>query len=48
MTKREAIERTQFEDTICAESSLPYSEARHRARLLCRHGKTYSRLQEAN
>ncbi len=46
MTRREAIERERFSALLCRESGYVYA---HRcAELLCRHGKTYARLQEAN
>ena len=48
MTLNEAKQRLEFERVICEESALPWSEAKHRAALLCRHGKTYARIQEAN
>lgn len=46
MTKREYQERATFADVIAAESQ--NAEARHIADLFMRHGRTYSRLQEAN
>ncbi len=48
MTKREYEQRATFERTIAKESALPYGEAVRLAALLCRHGVTYSRLQEDN
>ena len=47
MTRREAEARNNFNSLVRAESELPYTEAYRRAELLCRHGKTYSRIQEA-
>ncbi len=48
MTKHEMEARIRFEGRIAKESSLPYFDAVAKAKLLCRHGATYSRLQEAN
>ncbi len=54
MTKREAENRTIFADIIASEvaaTEYPLSDkstARTLADLICRHGKTYSRLQEMN
>jgi hypothetical protein len=45
MTLKEAEARTEFENTLLEESKR--SSARNAANLLCRHGRTYARLQEA-
>jgi hypothetical protein len=47
MTKREADARTEF-GRIMTEESGGYVNAARVADLLCRHGKTYARIQEAN
>lgn len=46
MTKSEFEQRYKFEQIIREESTLPYSEAKHRAELLLRHGRTYANIQE--
>jgi hypothetical protein len=45
MTRKEAEARTEFENILLEESKR--SSARNAANLLCRHGRTYARLQEA-
>lgn len=46
MTRKDYESRRQFEDILAGESKR-YG-ARTLAQLLCRHGVTYSRIQEAN
>ena len=49
MTRKEADERTAFENIIVAETTeRGVINAWYYARLLCRHGKTYARIQELN
>lgn len=46
-TRKYIIEREAFESSIANESSKPFFEARKLASLICRHAKTYARIQEA-
>lgn len=47
MTRQEAIQRHDFENVLIAESG-DFAKGRRAAELLCRHGKTYARIQEGN
>src|ERR1041385_6432346 len=55
MTRKEAEARTEFENILLEEQAFDArrgperkpSSARNAANLLCRHGRTYARIQEA-